>query len=365
MLNINRMVEAGLLNQEIHIKTTPQPKVQPFGQGPPLALTVSNPGLLDSLHFIEDFGHLKPLAPDEVEIEVKAVGVNFMDCLAALGRVNKGTIGGECAGVVSRVGSNSEYKPGDRVCAPVLDCFKTYARSHSQLVMDIPANLSFAEAGSIPVTGVTSHYALVEFARLQKGESILIHPATGGTGQMAIQIAQYVGAEVYATVGSEEKKHLLMDLYGLPEDHIFDSRNTSFAQGLLRMTQNRGVDVILDSLSGESLLASWGCIASFGRFIEIGKKDIHSHAKLPMYEFRKNTSLGAVDLDHMYVERRSLFRRSMLAVGSLITEKKMHVARPLQVYSVSEIEGALRHMQSGKHMGKIVVEVETEMPVQV
>lgn len=83
----------------------------------------------------------------------------------------------------------------------------------------------------------------------------------GGTGQASIQVAQYLGADVYTTVGSDDKKQLLMKLYGIPEDHIFYSRNTSFSQGVMRMTNGRGVDVVLNSLSGESLLASWDCVA--------------------------------------------------------------------------------------------------------
>jgi NADPH:quinone reductase-like Zn-dependent oxidoreductase len=132
---------------------------------------------------------------------VKVVGINFMDCLTAIGRVNKCTMGGECAGVVNRAGANCNYHPGDHVRATILDCFKTCARSDSQLVAKIPGNLSFAGAGSTPVTGVTAHYALIEFARLRNGGSILIHSATGGTGQLTVQIAQLIVTEVYATVG--------------------------------------------------------------------------------------------------------------------------------------------------------------------
>ena len=365
MLHISRLTKASSLDHEIHAKTSPLPKLQAFGNDTPLALTVTNPGLLDSLRFIQDPIHATPLAPREVEIEVKAVGVNFMDTLTVLGRVNKGTLGGECAGIVSRAGADSGLRPGDRVCAAILDCFKTYARSECQLIVKIPDDLPFAEACAIPVTGVTAQYGLIEAARLQKGESVLVHSATGATGQMAVQLAQHIGAEVYATVGSEEKKSFLMKTYGIPNDHIFYSRNTSFAQGIMRKTQNKGVDVVLNSLSGDSLLASWECVASFGRFVEIGKKDIHSHAKLPMFQFRKNASFIAVDLDHMYVERRSAFRKSMLSVMEMLNEKKLHAAQPLQIYPISEVEDAFRHMQTGKHIGKIAVQFQNDALVQV
>lgn len=365
ILHVSRMTRADSLNRKFYMQTTPQLKTEAFDQGPALELTIANPGLLDSLRFKEDMSRSKPLAPHEVEIEVKFVGVNFMDCLTALGRVNQSTMGGECAGIVSRAGVNCSFQPGDRVCAAVLDSFKTYVQTDARAVAKIPGTLTFAEASSILVIGITAQYSLIEFARLQKGETILIHSATGGTGQMAVQIAQLVGAEIYATVGSEEKKRHLMDIYGIPEDHIFYSRNASFAQGIMRMTQGRGVDVVLNSLSDDLLLASWDSIASFGRFVEIGKKDIYSHAKLPMFQFRKNACFGAVDLGRMLIERPDAFRKSLLAVVDMAAEGKIRVVQPLQVYPVSEIEDALRLMQNGKHMGKIVVEFRGDARVQV
>lgn len=360
MLHINRMVEDNQTNRDVHIKTRPQQsKLQEFGAGPPLKLGVASPGLLDSLQFLEDTEHILPLAPHEVEIKVHATGVNFMDCLTVLGRINQSTLGGECAGVVTRKGSECNLQPGDRVCACTLDCFKTYVRCDAQLVVEIPVELSFVEAAALPISFVTTHYALQEFARLQKGETVLIHSASGGTGQSAIQMAKHIGAEVYATVGSDIKKNLIKDLYGIPENHIFCSRNTAFAEEIMRMTQGRGVDVVLNSLSDEGLLASWECIASFGRFVEIGKKDIHSHAELPMFPFAKNVSFGAVDIAAMSRERPALLRKSLQAVLTLVRDRQLHAPQPLSVYPVSGIENAFRYMQSGKNMGKAVVNFET------
>lgn len=360
MMHINRMVEANQVNRAIRIKTRPQQsKMQEFGAGPPLKLSIASPGLLDSLQFLEDTEYSLPLAPHEVEIKVHATGVNFMDCLTVLGRINQRTLGGECAGVVTRSGSESNLQPGDRVCACTLDCFKTYVRCDARLVVEIPVGLSFAEAAALPISFVTTHYALKEFARLQKGETVLIHSASGGTGQSAIQIAKFVGAEVYATVGSDIKKKLIQDLYEIPENHIFCSRNTAFAEEIMRMTQGRGVDVVLNSLSGEGLVASWECIASFGRFVEIGKKDIHSHAKLPMFPFARNVSFGAVDIAAMSRERPALLRKSLQAVMALVTDRQLHAPQPLDIYPLSRIENALRYMQSGKNMGKAVVDFGT------
>lgn len=360
LLHINRLVEANDMNKDIHLKMSPKKhEMQEFGHGPPLKLTIATPGLLDSLQFVEDTDPTKPLAANEIEFEVKAVGVNFMDCLTVLGRVKKSTLGGEAAGVVTRVGSeyNGSLLPGDRVCGGMLGCFRTYSRCDARLVTRIPQELSFVEAAALPVTYVTAWHSLTELARIQKGESVLIHSASGGTGQSAIQVAQYLGAEIYVTVGSDEKKKLLVDLYRVPEDHIFYSRNASFAQGVMRMTHGRGVDVVLNSLSGDLLVATWECMAPFGRFVEIGKKDIDSHARLPMFPFSRNVSFAAMDAAAMSEERPALFRKSLLAVMDLVVTKKLCAAQPLHIYPVSEVEAAFRYMQGGKNTGKTVVEL--------
>ena len=368
VLHVNRVIEADYQNQSIHRVTQPQASlVQPFGAAgiPPLALSFETPGLLDSLRFSEDQEATRPLLPHQVEIDVSATGLNFMDCLVALGRVNQTEIGGECAGVVTRAGDQCDLQVGDRVCGIVFDSFKSLARCDAQTVMKIPNELSFTEAAALPMTFTTAHHGLVEVGRLSKGEKVLIHAAAGGTGQSAIQLAQNIGAEVFVTVGFESKKKLINDLYGIPADHIFYSRNTSFASGIMRMTRGRGVDVVLNSLAGEALNASWECMASFGRFVEIGKKDIHSHSKLNMFQFAKNVSFGAVDIFGMSKERPELVRKSLAAVMALVAEKKVHASQPMSVYSCSQLEDAFRYMQSGKNVGKIVIEMKKEDSVLV
>ncbi|KAL2871600.1 type I polyketide synthase [Aspergillus lucknowensis] len=371
-LDINRVVPAYAMNEHIATSIKPQRSaVQPFGTPniPPLALQVETPGQLDSLRFVEDRVAGLPLKPNEVEIQVEAVGVNFMDLLTALGRINQTEIGGECAGVITRVGDSSisssmGLQPGDRVCAVAFDCFKTLARSDVHTVVRLPDSVSFTEAAALPVTYTTAQYALIVAGRLQEGDRVLIHAAAGGTGQAAVQIAQHHGAEVFATVGSRSKKEFLIEHYHIPEDHIFYSRDTSFAKGIMRATGNRGVDVVLNSLAGDGLASSWACMASFGRFVEIGKRDIHSHSRLNMFYFAKNVSFTAVDVFGMTKERPALAGKSFKAAMELVAAGHVKPPSPVQVYPVSQLEAALRHMQSGKSVGKLVVEMQRDASVQ-
>ena len=367
LLHINRVIEADYLNHVVHTGTAVQQlKVQEFGSGPPLTLCVPTPGLLDSLEFHEDKDVLKPLAADEVEIEVKATGVNFRDCLMALGRLSDDDLGTECAGIIRRVGDPaSKYKCGDRITACTLGTYKTFVRCKTLCVAKIPGVMSFTEAASLPTASLTAYHALLNVARIRSGESILVHAGAGGTGQIAIQIAQYMKAIVYVTVGSEAKKRLLMNLYGIPEDCIFYSRDTSFAQGIRRVTQGRGVDIVLNSLSGESLVASWECVAPFGRFLEIGKRDIASHANLPMFPFVKNVSFATIDLSGIVRERLSVLQELIHGMMALVEQGKLRAAQPMHVFPASEITQAFRSLQSGKNMGKMVIEFKREDMVPV
>ncbi|KAI8964564.1 hypothetical protein F5Y11DRAFT_345269 [Daldinia sp. FL1419] len=160
--------------------------------------------------------------------------------------------------------------------------------------------MTFNEASAPPVNFVTAYHSLVVLEKLAPGESVLIHSGAGGTGQAAIQIAKVCGAQIYTTVSSPKKKELVNTfLYGIPEENILNSRDLSFAGGIKRLTRDKGVDIVLNSLAGDALIASWECVASFGRFIEIGKKDISSHNKLPMFQCARNVSFSAVDIAAM------------------------------------------------------------------
>ncbi|KAF4179877.1 hypothetical protein CNMCM7927_001594 [Aspergillus lentulus] len=361
MLHVGRLVHAAGVNQEISAKKLPQQKaLRPFGAGPRLRLEIGSPGLLNTLHFVEDTSHEKPLKPTEFEVQVKSVGLNFRDVLIALGRLDSEALGAEFAGLVTKVGSSCrKFQPGDRVLACYPSRHANYVRLEENMaVIRIPDTmLSFSEAAALPVAYATAWIALNHIARLQQEETILIHSGAGGTGQAAIQIAQLLGARVFATVSNENKKRFLVERYKIPEDHIFSSRNTLFAKGIKRLTNKKGVDVVLNSLSSEGLIASWESIAPYGRFIEIGKNDILSNAKLPMLQFEQNITFAAVDLAAMTMDRPHVVTAALETILSLLREGKISLPDPVQVYGISDIEVAFRQMQSGKNSGKAVLEM--------
>ncbi|KAI1452810.1 polyketide synthase PksD [Annulohypoxylon moriforme] len=360
-----RLVEELDANYDINSYLSSQVQNGSWIDGPPLKLDIGSRGSLETLQYVEDKDYYTDLGPSEVEIEARAWGVNFRDMFGALGRLQEDGFGTDCAGIVTRVGSHcSSIQPGDRVCMCAVGCMRAYPRSDEWATVKIPDSVTFEEACAVISPGVTAWYSLVELGRLKKNEKILIHAASGATGQATIQVAQMIGAEVFATVGYNHKKKLLMDHYHIPEDHIFYSRDLSFAKGIMRVTAGYGVDVVLNSLVGDGLRASLECVAPYGRFIEIGKADINSNASLPMGQFANNLSFSSVDLRHTFAYRKESARELLCKVMELTRDARIRHPEPLHTFGVMAVEDAFRYFQSGKNTGRIVINVDPNAQVQ-
>ncbi|KAK4149349.1 KR domain-containing protein [Chaetomidium leptoderma] len=318
-----------------------QPFIQPGPTGRQLRLEVVKPGLLDSIVFRDDEDVDRPLPDGWVEVEPRAYGINFRDVMGAMGQLDeKQELGVESAGVVTRVGGGAELEDhGIRVGVRVVALtphghIASRVRAPWTSVVPMPEHMGYAEGASIGAVFITAYYSMFEAARLEPGESVLIHAASGGVGQACIILAQWRGLDVFATVGTPEKRAFLRETYGVPDERIFNSRDASFAPAVLTATKQRGVDVVINSLAGSLLHESWGVLAVHGRFIEIGKKDIHKNMSLDMATFRKAAGFIAVDL---------------------LRNKKIRNISPIVTYPMADIGRALRSMQAGKHMDKIVV----------
>lgn len=361
MVYTSRLVESNAGNDFLASKFAKQtPQMIPFGQsGRPIKLSTSAPGLLNKLEWVTDTVYYEPLGDTQVEIDIRAVGLNFRDLMIAMGEHMAYSLGNEAAGVITRVGAAvDKFKRGDRVvylCGlESTGCFHTFGRVDQNVVVKIPDDLSYEIAAGLPCVYATVIYGLQDAARLSKGETILIHAAAGGVGQAAIHYSKMVGAEIYATVSTPEKRKLLMTEYGIPEDHIFSSRDLSFAKGIMRCTKGKGVDVILNSLSGEALRQSWECLAPFGRFVEIGKKDAQAHGKVELTPFLRNVTMTSVELPTMMRHRPELIARLTEDTVRLYSEGKIKEAKPTTIMNYSQVEEGLRLLQSGKGMGKMI-----------
>ncbi|KAI5251279.1 polyketide synthase [Aureobasidium subglaciale] len=355
-LLVPKVVDDEELNVRLHQES--QESVvyqQPFAQSDRrLKMVIATLGSLDSFYFVDD--EPKPLGENEVEIEVKATGMNFKDVVVSMGQLNQPYIGVECAGIIAAVGKNvTDVKIGQSVMAMTEGAYSTYARCLSTSVAPLPEKMDFTAASTIPVVFCTAYYGLFDLGRLTEGESVLIHAAAGGVGQAAIMLAQTCGAEIFATVGSLDKKQHIMKEYGIPEDHIFYSRDTSFGPAIRQVTGGQGVDVVLNSLGGDFLRESWDCLAPFGRFIEIGKADITKNSRLEMAQFEYNVSFASVDLTKVAAFRPKLMKRLLNDVEKLMSSGSIKPVGPITSYGINDVEAAFRSLQSGKSMGKLVI----------
>jgi acyl transferase domain-containing protein/acyl carrier protein len=323
-----------------------------------LSLSASRPGL-DALAW-QPLPH-REVGPAEVEIEVHAAGLNFRDMMWAMGLLPEEalidgfagpTLGLECAGIVRSIGSDVEgLAVGDRVMAFAPAALSTQAMTIAAAVARIPDQTSFAEAATVPVTFVTAIYALRHLAQLAAGEHVLIHAAAGGVGLAAIQYAKRCGAIVIATAGSEVKRAFLRQAGA---DHVLDSRSLAFADAIGKITGGRGVDIVLNSLSGEAMERSLEVLKPFGRFLELGKRDLYLNRRVHLRPLRQNISYFAIDVDQLPLQRPELARALLAEISAALGDGSI---RPLahRVFSFGEIDDAFRLMQSSGHIGKIVL----------
>ncbi|KAL8928323.1 MAG: hypothetical protein Q9172_001007 [Xanthocarpia lactea] len=345
--------------------STPEPQdfVQKDRQ---LTLKHDSTGMLTGLYFDDlKIAAANELGDNRVQIEIRAMAVNFKDVVVALGQVD-GYLGHDCSGIVTQTGGKvTHVSVGDRVCALGRDSFSTVLECNALQAVKIPDDMNFTDAAAIPAVFCTSLYSLVNVARLQAGESVLIHAAAGGVGQAAIMIAQMIGAGIYATVGSEEKKEHLVATYGLHRDQIFSSRTPVFAQQIRDKTHQRGVDVVLNSLGGELLRTTWGTLANHGRFVELGKLDIERNGRLDMATFAKSTTFAAVDLQLILQDKPAVIQELLVDVIDMFRAAKLRNITPIQVLPIDALGTALQDLQRGKAMGKIVIEPLAGQQVQV
>ncbi len=330
----------------------------------PFRLDFLPSGGVDSLHLRE----IERRAPGEGEIEiaVHAAGLNFRDVLYTMGMLpeealEKGfsgpTIGMECAGEVVRVGAGvTAFKPGDRVMAFASSCFASHVTTSAESAGLIPSTLTYAEAATVPTTFITAWYALDHLARLEPGETVLIHGAAGGVGLAALQIAKLKGATVFATAGAPDKQKLVKTMGA---DHVLSSRSLKFADDVMRLTGGKGVDVVLNSLAGEAITKGLQVLKPFGRFLEIGKRDLYGNSRIGLRPFRQNLSYFGIDADTLLVERAGLAKRLF---ASVLDELSAGRLRPLPhiVTPVSRAKEAFRAMQQARHVGKLVIGVDGE-----
>jgi acyl transferase domain-containing protein/thioesterase domain-containing protein/acyl carrier protein len=331
-------------------------------KGPPSAnsgyrLNLPISGVMDDLA-LNEISRRKP-EPGEVEIEIHAAALNFRDVMKLLGIYPIESdrdifIGDECSGRIVSVGKKvRNFRIGDQVIACGTGCFSSHLTIPAAFILPKPSRLTHEQAATIPVAFMTAWHALHNLAKIQRGEKILIHAATGGVGLAAIQIAQLAGAEIFATAGNEEKRAFLRSL-GIR--HVMDSRTNAFAEQIRRLTK---VDIVLNSLAGEAIGKGLSLLAPGGRFLEIGKRDIYANTPIGLRPLRNNISMFVIDMGQVMAGQPESVQALLLTVLKLFRNGRL---RPLPHKSlpISRAAAAFRLMAQSKHIGKIVLTTRDE-----
>ncbi|CAI7578745.1 unnamed protein product [Penicillium pancosmium] len=326
-------------------------------------LRIGTCGLMDTLEWVQE--DISAPGEGEVQVDIKYIGLNFKDIMNAMGFVGqKDDIGYEATGIIKSVGPglhHQDFKLGDPVCVLGSSFLRTSVVAKSTRCYKLPIGISLEDAATIPCVYATVVYSLLTLGCLEEGQSVLIHSACGGVGLAAIQICHMVGAEVFATVGSELKASFLVEKHNIPRQNIFNSRDAGFKEGILQRTGGKGVDLVLNSLSGELLHASWEVVAEFGKMIDIGKRDMMGHGMLRMSTFLANRSFFGVDLDRLGINQPLEFIRILKQVMSYIEEKKVQAIHPRTIFDAADAQAAFKHMQTGQHMGKIIIKIPDDI----
>ena len=296
-------------------------------------------------------------APIGLPISVKYSALNFKDVMLVSGKISKDVFshGASKKGDVGFEFSGCD-EAGRRYMGFARRALANKLETYPDWIVPIPEGISYEDAATIPIVYKTVYYALFDRANIRAGQSILIHSGTGGVGQAAIHVCQGLGCKIFITCHVSKRK-VLQDLFPqITDDMIFDSRTTDFEEKVMRQTNGRGVDIVLNSLSDDKLHASMRCVARGGHFLELGKYDLMKHSSLDMNLLSKNIAIHGIDVDQVMINHKMVNH----LLSRIVRGIQDGLVRPLSrdVFSFTEVEDAFRFMGAGKHIGKVLVKME-------
>lgn len=306
---------------------------------------------VDTLYWAQR--EFRSMADEEVKVRIMATALNFRDVLKAMHLYpgDAGDFGYECAGEILSVGSQvSSVKPGDKVIVMGQGLFGGEVLVKEIQVYLLPKSLTVEQGASLPIVYITANYALNELAKIKKGQSVLIHAATGGVGLAAIAFAKLKGVTIYATTSAAKQAYLKESC---DIQHVYDSRSPHFGEQILTDTQGKGVDIVLNSLTGEGFIAaSLSCLKKEGVFLEIGKLNIYTTAK--MQAVRPDVDYHIIEIDKRMEEEPEAIHKEFDTILALFNENKLSPL-PITSFAVTKVIDAFHYLQHAQQIGKVVV----------
>ncbi|MCG8337755.1 MAG: thioester reductase domain-containing protein, partial [Proteobacteria bacterium] len=337
---------------------------KPVSEHQNFALFKQTDNSLDSFSFRET-SRPEP-APNQIEIRVKTAALNFKDHAKAVGIVRTkfddsaliSGFGYEFSGIVERTGSGIQnFKVGEEVIGMGWNGMSRYVLTVPERLVSKPPKLSFEAASTLPLVFITAYYSLYKLANLKKGESVLIHTAAGGVGLAVVQMALQLGAKVYATAGTKEKRTYLK-LCGVHE--VSDSRSLVFEDDFRNTEGFKGIDVVINTLPDKAIDKSISLLKPFrGRFVDIS--NLHNESTVSIQSFRKGGALFVFDLEKLAEEQPEEFSRLFLEVNQMFLDGALSPI-PYQVIQPYDVKRAFKLLNTGNHIGKICISMQNCSP---
>ncbi len=314
------------------------------------SLCQKDKGIIESLVY-EEVSRVE-IGDWDVEINIAFAGMNFHDVIHALDLMESPTkyFGLDCSGVVTRVGNKvNDIHVGDYVTAFAPGCIGDYVVTNQRFVMKKPDHMNLLEAATIPSAYLTA-YAILQKMRLKEGSKILVHAASGGLGMAFIQLAKQMKLEVFATA-SKPKQYILKQM-GIK--YIFDSRTLDYAEKILNITDNNGVDAVINSFTGDYVMKNFEVLSKDGFFVELGER--LRLDEMQAAGIRSDVKYIDFSLFHMIYNNPNDIRQMFSELYQMFQSEKIK-ALPYLVYSRDKVKDAFRLMQKGKHISKILIQM--------
>jgi NADPH:quinone reductase len=296
----------------------------------------------------------------EIRVRVRAAALNRADLLVLAGHQH-GSVGGagailglECAGEVECLGQGvTELGIGDRVMCSARHAIAEYAVTDAGRATKIPAGMSFEEAAALPVALQTMHDALITNGRLKKGESVLVQGASSGVGLMALQIAKFMGAGLVIGTSTNEARRVRLKEFGA--DLAVDSRSPGWVEEVKKATGGKGVDLIIDQISGYAANANMQAASVLGRIINVGRLGgMTGEFDFDLHAMKRIYYIGVTFRTRSTEEIREVNRRMRADLLPAVQSGELRL--PIDnIYPFAEAGAAFAHMRANAHFGKIVL----------
>lgn len=359
VVHVSRLVQADYMTGHIQNQTgvvSVENKLLKDEASRSLCLQVGDVGQLDSLRFEEDTLAEASLGDHDVECKTMACGVSISDVSSVLGKAEESPLGLEASGIVTKSGPASRFQVGDRVFGlAVSGTMKTHVRSTDGLLAKLPDGVSFTDGAVLSVDYTTAYAVLCEVGSIREGDSVMVHGGCSSIGKAFVQVAQLQGAEVYTTVTNQSERDELVKDYGIPEDHVFSSRDLSMRSAKQKLVKGRGINILVTATDelDEGVI---DCIAPFGRIVYIGSGAAISNTRVPR---GRNIRLESFDLVSCLafdvIRTETMFQHMVDTVFA--NWKNISRPSPTAIYSFSQVGDAFRRMQSeDQDNAKIVLE---------